>query len=106
MTFNDMPNFTKSEWDLFGTVEDSDKPVLEKLLKKYKCKARYLSDGKTYVDNIFRIDSIRLRLWGHRWATYKNWIDENPELKDFDPRKRPPLGPRCQAKADARKQKR
>jgi len=50
-----------------------------------------MKDGPRYsvfVDNPFRIDSIRKRLWGHRWATHKNWVDENPKLKDFDPRQK------------------
>ena len=100
-----MPLF-KSDWHFFGFVQKNEIEDLEKLLIKYKCKKRYGPSGLVHLNDPFRIDSIRKRLWGHRWATSKNWIDENPHLKDFDPRAKVALGPRCQAKADARKQKR
>ena len=99
MSFNDMPRFEK-DWYFLGYVERSDYPELSELLAKYKCT---MKDGarikesvltltgstrySVYVNNPFRIDSIRKRLWGHRWAINKGWLDENPELKDFDPRK-------------------
>jgi len=27
-------------------------------------------------------------LWGHRWAIHSDWLTENPDLKDFDPRRK------------------
>ena len=82
-----MPQFEK-DWYFLGYADRSDYPELSELLAKYKCTMKDGSRDSVYVNNPFRIDSIRKRLWGHRWATHKNWVDENPELKDFDPRKK------------------
>ena len=81
-----MPRFEK-DWYFLGSVDRYDYKEFIELLAKYKCTMKDSPSNSVYVDNPFRIDSIRKRLWGHRWATHKNWVDENPHLKDFDPRK-------------------
>ena len=86
MSLNDMSRFGK-DWYFLGSVDRYDYKEFIELLAKYKCTMKDSPSNSVYVDNPFRIDSIRKRLWGHRWATHKNWVDENPELKDFDPRK-------------------
>ena len=81
-----MPRFEK-DWYFLGYADRSDYPELSELLAKYKCTMKDGSRDSVYVNNPFRIDSIRKRLWGHRWAINKNWVNENPDLADFDPRK-------------------
>jgi len=81
-----MPRFEK-DWYFLGYVDRSDYPELFKLLAKYKCTMKDGPRYSVYVNNPFRIDSIRLRLWGHRWAINKTWLEENPHLSGFDPRK-------------------
>ena len=87
MMRNDMPRFEK-DWYFLGFMDRYDFKQLSELLAKYKCTMKDGSRDSVYVNNPFRIDSIRKRLWGHRWATHKNWVDENPKLKDFNPRKK------------------
>ncbi len=84
---NDMPRFEK-DWYFLGFVDRHDLKQLSELLAKYKCTMKDGSRDSVYVNNPFRIDSLRKRLWGHRWAIHKNWVDENPKLKDFDPRQK------------------
>ena len=87
MAFNDMPRFEK-DWYFLGFVDQCDYQELSGLVAKYKCTMKDGSRDSVYVNNPFRIDSLRKRLWGHRWAIHKNWVDENPKLKDFDPRQK------------------
>ena len=86
---SDMPLFGKGQYFL-GFVEHEEVEKLLTLLEKYKCKSYEINCdlGRVELDNPFRIDSIRKRIWRHRWAIHKNWIDENPDLNDFDPRKK------------------
>jgi len=86
--FSDMPSF-ESKWFFLGYADRYDYKELSELLAKYKCtmKDNPNPSNSVYVDNPFRIDSIRKRLWGHRWATDKDWLANNPHEKDFDPRK-------------------
>jgi len=82
-----MPRFEK-DWYFLGFAQEDELPQLFELAKKYKCELK--TEGKrcaVYSNNPFRIDSIRLRLWGHRWAINKTWLAENPHLSGFDPRK-------------------
>ena len=82
-----MPRFEK-DWYFLGFAQKDELPQLFELAKKYKCDLK--TEGKrgiVYSNNPFRIDSIRLRLWGHRWAINKTWLEENPHLSGFDPRK-------------------
>jgi len=85
-----MPSF-EDKWFFLGHVRPSEQEELQSLLKKYNVRGRdefpYSDPTAIYVDNAFRIDSIRKRLWGHRWATDKDWLANNPHEKDFDPRK-------------------
>ena len=87
MMRNDMPRFEK-DWYFLGFVDQCDYQELSGLVAKYKCTMKDGSRDSVYVNNPFRIDSLRKRLWGHRWAIHKNWVDENPKLKDFDPRQK------------------
>ena len=96
-----MPKFETSGWYFFGYDLEKTDPEFQQLLAKYKVNADfrdYRGRSAVFVDNCFRIDSIRKRLWGHRWAIHSDWLNENPDLKDFDPRRSPPLGPRCLAR--------
>jgi len=80
-----------TSWWLFGYDVDETDQKFQELLKKYKAVADFRTiDGRTivFINDPFRIDSIRKRLWGHRWATHKNWVSENPDLADFDPRRK------------------
>ena len=82
-----MPRFDR-DWYFLGFVDEGDSQELNELAAKYKCKLKSQGNkNAVYSSNPFRIDSIRKRLWGHRWAIHKDWLRENPELKDFDPRK-------------------
>ena len=78
-------------WFFLGHDLSANDPKLLELLKKYKVRADfrvYRGRSAVFVNNAFQIDSIRLRLWGHRWAIHSDWLAENPELKDFDPRRK------------------
>ena len=84
----DMPRF-EQDWYFVGFVQQDELPQLFELAKKYKCDLKHDDKVKAvYSNNPFRIDSIRKRLWGHRWAINSEWVNENPELADFDPRKK------------------
>ena len=81
-----MPRF-EGKWFFLGYVDRYDYKEMCSLLTKYKTEMKGGPKGSVYVDNPFRIDSIRKRLWGHRWAINKTWLDENPHMIGFDPRK-------------------
>ena len=71
-----------------GFVEQSEQEKLFKIAKNYKCDLRMDQESTAvFCDNAFRIDSIRNKLWGHRWAINKDWVEKNPQLAGFDPRK-------------------
>jgi len=94
MSGSDMPRFEK-DWYFLGFVDRYDYKEFIELLAKYKCTMRGGPRKSVFVNNPFRIDSIRKRLWGHRWATHKDWMSENPSLADFDPRAKVKSGPRA-----------
>jgi hypothetical protein len=78
-------------WFFLGHDLSATDPKLLELLKKYKVKADfrvYRGRSAVFVDSPYRIGSIRKRLWGHPWAIHSDWLAENPELKDFDPRRK------------------
>jgi hypothetical protein len=84
---SDMPRF-EQDWFFLGFVKETELPELFELAKKYKCDLKHDEKVKAvYSNNPFRIDSIRKRLWGHRWAISSEWLEENPQLAGFDPRK-------------------
>ena len=88
---NSMPKFDRGSWFFLGHDLTERDQKLQELLTKYKVKADfrdYRGRSAVFVNNAFRIDSIRKRLWGHRWAIHSDWLAENPELKDFDPRQK------------------
>ena len=89
-----MPRFEK-DWYFLGFVDRYDYKEFIELLAKYKCTMRGGPRKSVFVNNPFRIDSIRKRLWGHRWAIHKDWVNENPSLADFDPRAKVKPGPRA-----------
>ena len=96
-----MPKFDRGPWFYLGHDLSKTDPKLCKLLANYKVKADFREHrGRSvvYVDNPFRIDSIRKRLWGHRWAVHSDWLKEHPDMKDFDPRRKIAPGPRARAK--------
>ena len=96
-----MPKFERGDWFFLGHDLAETNPKLQELLTKYKVKAdfrNFRGRSVVYVNNAFRIDSIRKRLWGHRWAIHADWVRENPEFKDFDPRRKIASGPRARAK--------
>ena len=96
-----MPKFDKGRWFFLGHDLNKTDPKLVKLLAKYKVKADFRTlRGRSvvYVNNPFRIDSIRMRLWGHRWAIHSDWLREHPDMKNFDPRRKIASGPRARAK--------
>jgi len=85
---SDMPRF-EQDWYFVGFVKETELPELFQLAKKYKCDLKHDDKVKAvYSNNPFRIDSIRKRLWGHRWAINNNWVKDNPQLAGFDPRKK------------------
>jgi len=93
-----MPKFDRGSWFFLGHDLTERDQKLQELLTKYKVKAdfrEYRGRSAVFVNNAFRIDSIRKRLWGHRWATHKDWMSENPSLADFDPRAKVKSGPRA-----------
>ena len=78
-------------WFFLGHDLSATDPKLLELLTKYKVKAdfrEYRGRSAVFVNNAFRIDSIRKHLWGHRWAIHSDWLTENPEFKNFDPRQK------------------
>ena len=88
---NSMPKFDRGSWFFLGHDLTERDQKLQELLTKYKVKAdfrEYRGRSAVFVNNAFRIDSIRKRLWGHRWAIHSDWLTENPDLKDFDPRQK------------------
>jgi len=96
-----MPKFDRGSWFYLGHDLSETDPKLLELLAKYKVKADFRNHrgrAVVYVDNPFRIDSIRKRLWGHRWAVHSDWLNENPDMQSFDPRRKIMPGPRARAK--------
>ena len=61
---SDMPRFER-DWFFLGFAQQNELPQLFELAKKYKCDLKTEGErGIVYSNNPFRIDSIRLRLWG------------------------------------------
>jgi hypothetical protein len=86
-----MPKFDKGPWFFLGHDLNKADPKLLELLAKYKVKAdfrQYRGRSAVFVNNPFRIDSIRQRLWGHRWAVHSDWLNEHPDWAGFDPRRK------------------
>ena len=84
---SDMPRF-EQDWFFLGFVQEDEFEELFQLAKKYKCDLNHDQKNQAvYTNNPFRIDSVRKRLWGHRWAIDKEWVSNNPDLAGFDPRK-------------------
>jgi len=95
MSGNNMPRFEK-DWYFLGFAQEDELPKLLELAKKYKCELKATDKrGAVFSNNPFRIDSIRKRLWGHRWAIHEQWVNENPDLAGFDPRAKVKPGPRA-----------
>ena len=72
------------------------------------CKGDMYSNRAMYIDNAFRVSSIRNKLWGHRWAYSCDWLAENPGMENFDPTvkvKRPSGKPRGTVKTNKNKTK-
>ena len=83
-----MPLF-EGRWFYFGLVSPNEIEDFKKLTEKYKVKYKTEEhETKTcfYLNDPWRVDSIRKRLWGHRWAVYKNWLKEHPQWEGYDPR--------------------
>jgi hypothetical protein len=73
-------------WFFVGFIKDDEFDQAREIAESYKCRSKVIFiSGSTYVNNAFRVSSIRNKLWGHRWATSCDWLTENPELADFDP---------------------
>ena len=88
---NSMPKFERGGWFFLGHDLNESSIELQELLQKYKVKAdfrNYRGRSAVFVNNAFRVDSIRKRLWGHRWAVHSDWLDENQDLRNFDPRQK------------------
>ncbi len=86
-----MPKFERGGWFFLGHDLNESSIELQELLQKYKVKAdfrNYRGRSAVFVNNAFRVDSIRKRLWGHRWAVHSDWLDENQDLRNFDPRQK------------------
>tara|TARA_R100000700_G_scaffold40878_1_gene58206 strand:+ start:1553 stop:1861 length:309 start_codon:yes stop_codon:yes gene_type:complete len=77
----------KQDWFFVGFVKDDEYNHATQIAESYKCKIKgdFYSDKALFVDNSFRVSSIRNKLWGHRWATSCDWLAENPDLASFDP---------------------
>tara|TARA_R110001583_G_scaffold123538_1_gene274977 strand:+ start:1120 stop:1389 length:270 start_codon:yes stop_codon:yes gene_type:complete len=70
------------EWFFLGHVLTANDPKLLELLKKYKVKAdfrAYRGRSAVFVNNAYRISSIRKRLWGHPWAIHSDWLAEDAQ---------------------------
>ena len=88
---NSMPKFDRGGWFFLGHDLAESDSEFQQLLAKYKVKAdfrNFRGRSAVFVDNAFCVDSIRKRLWGHRWAVHSDWLSENPDLADFDPRQK------------------
>ena len=86
---------SKQDWYFVGFVKDHEYKDATTIAESYKCKVKgdFYSDKALFVNNSFRVSSIRNKLWGHRWATSSEWLSENPGMENFDPAakvKRPP----------------
>lgn len=77
----------KQEWFFVGFVKDGEYNRARQIAESYKCKYKgdIYSDTAFFVDNGFRVSSIRNKLWGHRWAIHCNWLSENPDMEHFNP---------------------
>jgi len=96
-----MPKFDRGPWFFLGHDLSETDPKLLELLAKYRVKAdfrEYRGRSAVFIDSAFRIDSIRKRLWGHRWAVHSDWLKENPDMQTFEPRRKIASGPRARAK--------
>ena len=96
-----MPKFERGSWFFLGHDLTERDQKLQELLTKYKVKADfrdYRGRSAVFVNNAFRIDSIRKRLWGHRWAIHSDWLTENPDMQTFEPRRKIMPGRRARAK--------
>lgn len=78
---------SKQGWFFVGFVKDHEYRQATQIAESYKCKVRgdFYSSQAFFINNAFRVSSIRNKLWGHRWATSCDWLAENPDKADFDP---------------------
>jgi len=74
-------------WFFVGFIKDDEFNQAREIAESYKCKiiGDLYSQRAAYVNNAFRVSSIRNKLWGHRWATSCDWLTKNPDMADFDP---------------------
>ncbi len=74
-------------WFFVGFIKDGEFNQAREIAESYKCKIKgdLYSQNAAYVNNAFRVSSIRNKLWGHRWATSCDWLTKNPDMADFDP---------------------
>tara|TARA_R110002072_G_scaffold192994_1_gene350178 strand:- start:440 stop:745 length:306 start_codon:yes stop_codon:yes gene_type:complete len=98
------------DWFFVGFVKDDEFLQAKRIAKSYKCnvKGDMYSNRAMYIDNAFRVSSIRNKLWGHRWAYSCDWLAENPGMENFDPTvkvKRPSGKPRGTVKTNKNKTK-
>ena len=78
---------SKPDWFFVGFVKEDEYSRASEIAESYKCKVKgdFYSDKALFVNNSFRVSSIRNKLWGHRWATSGTWLAENPGMENFDP---------------------
>jgi hypothetical protein len=95
----------KQDWFFVGFVQDHEYKQATQIAESYKCKVKgdFYSDKALFVDNSFRVSSIRNKLWGHRWATSSEWLAQNPGMETFDPAARIKQKPRGTVKRNKRK---
>ena len=95
----------KQDWFFVGFVQDHEYQQATQIAESYKCKVKgdFYSDKALFVDNSFRVSSIRNKLWGQRWATSCDWLSENPGMETFDPTAKVKGKPRGTVKRNKRK---
>ena len=98
---------SKQDWYFVGFVKDHEYKDATTIAESYKCKIKgdFYSDKALFVNNSFRVSSIRNKLWGHRWATSSEWLSENPGMENFDPAARIKQKPRGTVKRNKRKKR-
>lgn len=72
----------KDHWSFLGYDISTNNEQLKKLTKEHGCSASFMiyrERPACFVNKAEKIPAIRKALWGHEWAIYSGWYEENKE---------------------------
>jgi hypothetical protein len=77
------------DWFLLGKVERKELLRCKFLCRQYKVafeiKATDGSKSEVWIEDPEAVYAIREEMWDHKWATHKDWLEQNKEYEMFDP---------------------